>query len=125
MLTITAVTAVALCLLITALSLNISRLRIRYRISYGHGNHKDLEVAVRAHGNALEQAVLMLILLGLLEGMPADTSLLQGLAIGFVVARVLHAGAALSRQLLLRQVSHAATVLLQLACACAIVWKVA
>ena len=60
-----------LALLLTALSLNVSRLRMRHRVSFGDGGHRDLMVAVRAHGNALEQSLLFgLLLLLLLAALP-------------------------------------------------------
>jgi uncharacterized protein len=123
LLTIAATTAAALTLLLTALSLNISRLRMRYRVSYGYDGHKDLEVAVRTHGNALEQSLLFLLLLALLESMGGSPTLLAASAIGFTLARVTHALAAFTRKLLLRQIAHVASVLLQLLCATAIAWR--
>jgi uncharacterized protein len=68
----TALTCAALALILTGLSLHISRLRIRYRVSFGDGGHKDLQVAIRAHGNALEQSVLLILLMLLMELMRPD-----------------------------------------------------
>lgn len=115
MLSISALTCAALALLITALSINISRLRIRYRVSFGDGGHKDLLTAMRAHGNTLEQSVLFALLLLVLELYQPAAQALMGVAAVFVGARVLHAAAVLGRQLLLRQVAHAVSVLCLLA----------
>jgi uncharacterized protein len=125
MLTITALTACCITLLLTALSINISRLRIRHRVSYGHGNHKDLEVAIRAHGNSLEQSLLFLLLLLIAESMGGQTgaNALAWMAGGFVLIRCVHGLAALTRNLRLRQISHAASVLLQLGCCVVIALK--
>jgi uncharacterized protein len=112
---ISALSCAALALLLTALSLNISRLRIRYRVSFGDGGHKDLLVAVRAHGNTLEQSILFGLLLLVLELHRPGAQALVWIAAIFVGARVLHSVAVFSRQLLLRQVAHAMSVLCQLA----------
>jgi uncharacterized protein len=113
--------AAVLALWLTALSLNVSRLRLRHRQSLGDGGHKDLMVAVRAHGNALEQSLLFVLLLAAWETQSGDTGLpMQLLGVGFCVARVLHAAAMFGRQLRLRQLAHAASVLAQLMVALAI-----
>lgn len=112
---ISALSCAALALLLTALSLNISRLRVRYRVSFGDGGHKDLLVAVRAHGNALEQSILFGLLLLVLELHRPGAQALVWIAAVFVGARVLHCTAMYSRKLLLRQVAHTVSVLCQLA----------
>jgi uncharacterized protein len=112
---ISALTCAALALLLTALSLHISRLRIRHRVSFGDGGHKDLMVAMRAHGNTLEQSLLFGLLLLLLELHRPGAQVLLWIAAVFVGARLLHSMAVFSRQLLLRQVAHGVSVLCQLA----------
>jgi uncharacterized protein len=117
-LNITSLTLAALALLLTALSLNVSRLRMRYRATYGDAGHKDLMVAVRAHGNSLEQSLLFIALLGAVEwmaGLGANT--LTATAALFVAARLLYAAAVFTRRLSLRQIAHSASVLLQVALA--------
>ena len=109
--------------LLTGLSLNISRLRIRYRASYGHADHRDLEVAVRAHGNCLEQTLLFVVLLVIAELMHSPSHLLAILAVCFAAARSLHALAIFTRQLLARQIAHVISLLMQLACSGMIFWK--
>lgn len=118
----TAVTCAVLALLLTVLSLHISRLRIRHKVSFGDGGHKDLQVAIRAHGNALEQSMLLVILMLLMELMRPGWSV--GAVVGsvFVAARILHAVAIFSRQLLLRQIAHVISVLCQLFFALALLW---
>ena len=54
---ITAASLAVLAVLLTALSLRISALRLRYRTSFGDGGHKDLLLAIRAHGNTLARVV--------------------------------------------------------------------
>jgi uncharacterized protein len=125
MLIISGITACLLTLLLTALSLRISVLRMRYRISFGHGNQRDLEVAIRAHGNGLEQSLLFLLLLVIAESLRPPSPLLTSIAIGFVAARVLHAAAISIRMLLVRQIAHVASLLLQWSCCALIAWKAA
>jgi uncharacterized protein len=114
---ITALTCAVLTLLLIGLSLQISRLRIRYKQSFGSGGHKDLQVAIRAHGNTLEQSLLFIFLLLLLELMKPGSSALAWAATLFVAARLLHSVAIFQRLLLLRQIAHAISLLCQLALA--------
>ncbi|MBS7806834.1 MAPEG family protein [Variovorax sp. PCZ-1] len=118
----TALTGAVLALLLTGLSLHISRLRIRHRVSFGDGGHKDLHVAIRAHGNALEQSLLLLVLMLLMELVRPGWSVVAAIGGVFVAARVLHAVAIFTRQLLLRQVAHVISVLCQLTLALGLLW---
>lgn len=112
---IAAVSIAALALLLTGLSLQVSRLRLRHRISFGDGGHKDLMVAMRAHGNALEQSLLYAALALAYSLMPGATAgALAVLATAFVLARVVHAGAIFARRLALRQAAHVASTLVHL-----------
>lgn len=123
MLVYSALTCAALALLITALSLHISRLRIRHRVSFGDGGHKDLLLAIRAHGNTLEQSLLFGLLLVVMELMQPGSGAVAVIAAVFVGARLLHAAAIFTRRLLLRQIAHVISVLCQLALAMALLWK--
>lgn len=123
MLTISGFTACFLTVLLIGLSLNISRLRIRYRISYGHGDHRDLEVAIRAHGNSLEQGLLFLLMLLIAELLRAPSHLLVFVALGFALARCLHAAASFMRWLLARQIAHTISLFMLLGCSSMIFWK--
>lgn len=124
MFTISGITICFLTVLLTGLSLNISRLRIRYRVSYGHADHRDLEVAVRAHGNCLEQTLLFVLLLVIAELLQSPGQMLAVLAMVFTAARSLHALAIFTRQLLARQIAHVSSLLTQLACCTVIFWKI-
>lgn len=119
---ITSVTASVLALVLAALSINISRLRIRYKVSFGFAQHKDLEVAIRAHGNTLEQALVFLPLLLLAEMQQPALPWLGGMGLAFVCTRLAHSAAVFSRQLRLRQLAHTVTVVLQLAIASQLLW---
>ena len=122
MLTISGFTICFLTALLTGLSLNISRLRIRYRASYGNADHRELEVAVRAHGNCLEQTLLFMALLVIAELMQSPSYVLAVLAVGFAAARILHAMAIFTGQLLARQIAHVISLLMQLSCSGMIFW---
>lgn len=110
----TSVCAVALVLLLTGLSLNVSRLRLKYRVSYGVAAHKDLEVAVRAHGNTLEQSMVFLMLLLLCETQSLAPALTFHAAWMFVLMRLVHTVATYTRKLRLRQISHVGSLALQI-----------
>lgn len=98
---------------LTALSLNVSRLRLHHKVSLGDGGHVDLQRAIRAHGNALEQCVLFMLLLVVAEAAGAGRGL-PLLAGAFVLARVLHAAGMLGRRPWVRRTGHVASLLLQL-----------
>lgn len=119
---VTSVTASVLVLLLAALSINVSRLRIRYKVSFGFGQHKDLEVAIRAHGNTFEQAMVFLPLLLLVEMQQPAITWLGGAGLAFVCARLAHSAGVFLRQLRLRQLAHMVTLGLQLALACKLLW---
>jgi len=120
---IVAASIAILALLITGLSIRVSILRLRHRVSFGDGGHKDLLVAVRAHGNTLEQSMLYSALALSCIALPGvPRAVLAVCASVFVVARLSHAAAIFSRQLLLRQGAHVVSVLVHLSLAMAIVW---
>ena len=110
----TAAVAMALALLLTALSLQVSRLRLRYRQTWGDGGHRDLIVAIRTHGNTLEQAMLFIVLLLLTQLAGQRQEVVAVLGCVFVAARLLYAIAAGLRRLPLRQLAHAVSVICQL-----------
>lgn len=121
--TLTALTCAVLAILLTGLSLQVSRLRIRHRQSFGDGGHKDLMLAMRAHGNTLEQSLMFGLLMLLLELTQPAWAALPAVAALFVMARLMHAVAIFKRLLLLRQIAHVLSVLCQLALALALLWK--
>lgn len=109
-------TMAALALLLIALSLNISRLRLAHKVSFGDGGIKELTVAVRAHGNSLEQSLFFALLLYIAEtSAHLDGVLVLLLGCAFIALRIVYCGAMFTRRLLVRQVAHALTMLLQLA----------
>jgi uncharacterized protein len=82
----TAYAAAPLALVILALGLEISRRRI-----WKKSKEPSFERWQRAHGNAAEHVPLVIVLLFLCEQAGVDTSLVLGVGLGFVGARVLHA----------------------------------
>ncbi|TRW50113.1 glutathione S-transferase [Aliidiomarina halalkaliphila] len=91
LLPITSLFAALLTLLFIVLSIRIIRLRWSNRVGIGWGESKDLEVAVRIHGNFVEYVPLALILLALIEFTGANAMLLYGLGGLLFVARINHA----------------------------------
>ena len=79
------------CLLIVILALNISRLRYKERIAHGYGDSKILRNAIVAHSNALEHLIPFAFILFVLIEQNTSSALVQGLAIGFLILRVIHA----------------------------------
>ncbi len=101
-----------LALLLTGLSVHVSRLRLRHRVSFGDGGHKDLLVAMRAHGNGLEHTALFSVLALAAAALPSvPTTVLAACCVAMVVARGVHVGAIFTRRLPLRQVAHVASTL--------------
>lgn len=110
--------AAALSLLLIGLSLNISRLRLTHRISFGDGGIRELALAIRAHGNSIEQSVIFILLLYFIEANGyADARIVLALGIAFVLARLVYCAALFKRFLPVRQGAHALTMLLQTAAA--------
>lgn len=108
--------AAVLALLLIALSLNVSRLRMRNQVAFGDGGKPDLVKAMRAHGNSLEQSLLFIVLLYLGEvSGQIGGPLTAALGFAFIMLRLLYCAGLFARLLLLRQVSHALTMLVLLA----------
>ncbi|MBB1440255.1 MAPEG family protein [Shewanella sp. SG41-4] len=78
-------------LLVLALSYKVVKFRRVNKIGIGDGGHQGLSIAIRAHGNLMENAPIALILLALAElnGMPVY--LIHSLGTAWIVARLLHA----------------------------------
>lgn len=80
-----------LALLYFALAVLVIRLRWRDRVGIGTGESKDLEVAVRIHGNFAEYVPFLLLMLVLMELSGASGMLLHAVGGLLFVARVCHA----------------------------------
>ena len=79
-----------------ALAINVSRLRGSHKVSIGTGGNPALEQATRAHGNFVENAPLVLLLMLVLALGGASAFWLHGLGIALTLGRVLHAQGLLS-----------------------------
>lgn len=87
MLLITSIYAAILGLLAAALTVNVIRFRVQHRIDRGDGGIAVLHQAVRAQGNFVEQAPMMLILLGLTESAGSRPIVLHILGLAILVSR--------------------------------------
>lgn len=85
------VTAGASALLNFWLGLRVSRLRISEKIMVGDGGNVRLIARMRAQLNFAEYAPLVLILIALIELARGTQVWLWGVAVLFVVGRILHA----------------------------------
>jgi len=85
------VTAGAAALLNFWLGLRVSRLRMSEKILVGDGGNVRLIARMRAQLNFAEYAPLVLILIALIELARGTQAWLWGVALAFIVGRVLHA----------------------------------
>ena len=100
MLVITAFFSSILALIFYKLSINVIRLRRKYKVSLGSSKkHKDLDQAIRAHGNLSEFLPIGLILLACLEvnHLPKIVVFMCGLF--FLIGRYLHATSFLKEEI--------------------------
>ncbi|UTW54870.1 MAPEG family protein [Kordiimonas sp. SCSIO 12610] len=87
---ITLITSSIIGILLALLTFNVGRWRIKTKTNLGSGDSNELECAIRAHGNLIEYAPVVLILIGLLEYSGANSALVLGLGVTFVIARIAH-----------------------------------
>ena len=100
MLLITAFFSSILALIFYKLSINVISLRRKYKVSLGSSKkHKDLDQAIRAHGNLSEFLPIGLILLACLEvnHLPKIVVFMCGLF--FLIGRYLHATSFLKEEI--------------------------
>lgn len=91
--------AAILGLLIVWLSLRVIKLRRAHRVRLGDGGVPELQIAIRAQGNATEYVPLSLILLALLEFSEAPVTLVHVGGIAVLAGRLLHARGLLTNRL--------------------------
>ncbi|WP_417348851.1 MAPEG family protein [Ferrimonas sp.] len=77
-------------ILALVLAFRVVRLRRSRKIGVGTGKDTDLTLSVRCHGNMLEYAPLVLLMLGTAELNGADPALLHLCGGLWILARVLH-----------------------------------
>jgi hypothetical protein len=78
-------------LLFVLLKLNAGRVRVATKVDIGEGGDQRMIRAMRAQGNAVEDAPMIMLGLFALAPLGAGDIMLHILGGGFVVARVLHA----------------------------------
>jgi len=78
-------------LLFVVLKLNAGRVRAATKVDFGEGGDERMIRAMRAQGNAVEDAPMIMLGLFALAALGAGDMMLHILGGGFVVARVLHA----------------------------------
>ena len=88
---ITALYAAICGLFIAAMVLHVATLRRRFRVGIGDGGERQLALAVRAHGNAVETIPIALILLLMLELNKGQAGVLHAFGTALIVGRFLHA----------------------------------
>ena len=88
---LTALYAGLLALLIVGLAARVSWFRYRLKIVFGDGGNRELQLAIRAHGNAIEWAVPAMLLLLIAELNRAPVPLLHACGVAVLLGRLLHA----------------------------------
>lgn len=78
-------------LLLLFLAARISRMRWQHKIRIGDEGNRDLQRAIRAHGNAVEWAIISIVLLLITELNRASPVILHACGIAIIVGRLLHA----------------------------------
>jgi len=107
------------------LALGCGVIRGREGISIGDGGRADLHLAMRRHGNFIENVPFLMIMFAALELNGASAGLLHGLGITLVVARALHALGlkADSIQSIPRAIGAGLTILITLVAAGSLAWQ--
>jgi uncharacterized protein len=88
---ITALYAGLVGVLLIVLAALVSLQRRRHKVGLGDGGNRELQRAIRVHGNAVEWAVPAVLLLLVAELNRAPSLLLHACGIAIVVGRLLHA----------------------------------
>jgi MAPEG family. len=88
---ITSIYASLAALLIVRLTLSVIKLRRKNRVSVGDGGNEGLQLAIRAHANAVEYIPIALMLLLTLELNGAPKILIHILGATLLIGRILHA----------------------------------
>jgi uncharacterized membrane protein YecN with MAPEG domain len=110
-------------LLITCLAMNISRIRMKERIGNGDGDSITLKKAIRAHMNAIEHILPFAFVLYVISQSYFNSLLLPILALGFILARLLHAHGMLAPNFSTRRVGAGLSYLFELVGCCIILFN--
>lgn len=96
----------ALALLLFLLSINVIRLRRKHKVKIFSGNKKELDLAIRAHGNFCEYSAFFLVLLIALEITDTAAWIIHSAALCFLLARCCHAYGLVFRETKIKSVSN-------------------
>jgi uncharacterized membrane protein YecN with MAPEG domain len=88
---ITAIYASILAIVYIVLSYRVAKRRQKLQVGLGTGDNRELERAIRIHGNFAEYVPLALLLLALFETGGASSWAVHGAGAALLVARALHA----------------------------------
>jgi uncharacterized protein len=88
---VTALYAALFAFLLLILMAAVIKLRRSLRIGLGDGGNRDLQQAIRAHGNAVECVPMFLIMSALLELNHGSALMLHIFGVAFLLVRVVHA----------------------------------
>jgi uncharacterized membrane protein YecN with MAPEG domain len=88
---VTATYASLLAILVVIEILVVVKLRTSLKVGMGDGGNRDLQRAIRVHGNAIETIPLVLILLAAYELNHGGAAVLHIAGAVFLLSRVLHA----------------------------------
>lgn len=106
-----------LTLLVVLLSVRVIVLRNRHKVAVGDGGNTDLQLAIRAQGNALEYLPLALLLIFMIEAAGLSPIIIQLLCLALLIGRLIHAYAIPAKNLRLRAAGMMLTFLVLLAAA--------
>src|SRR5690554_7324729 len=87
---VTGVFAAVLGILMLVLSAYVVKFRMKYNKGMGVTDNPDFQAAVRAHGNLVEYAPIVLIMLGIAELNGVATGYVYWTGMAFVTGRLLH-----------------------------------
>lgn len=88
---ITGIYAAILAFIYTGLSYNVVRQRRKNNVPLGNGESKDVEKAMRAHGNFAENIPFLLVLLFMIEFKGGPSYLVHLIGSFALLGRILHA----------------------------------
>jgi uncharacterized membrane protein YecN with MAPEG domain len=109
---VTSIYASLAVLLIVRLTFAVIKLRRKNRISVGDGGNEELQLAIRAHANAVEYIPMLLFMLLALELNGAPKILIHLSGIALLIGRVLHAFALPAKDLRKRVLGMQITIIL-------------
>lgn len=127
LLPVTGVFAAVLGVLMLVLSAYVVKFRLKFKKGMGVTDDADFQAAVRAHGNLVEYAPIVLIMLGIAELNGVGSGFIYWTGMAFVVGRLLHAWGMINghgEEHIGRGIGMVLTWLAMLAAAILLLWNV-